>query len=332
MSDNSTLATLVTQATTEDPTKVTFIDAVIVFLCISLSVLISAVNALTIVVIRATPSLRTLTNAYVVSLAAADLIVGISLTPTGLFFLPPTRYSLFFRFVNLCLLINAINIGMAGTSFVHLAMVSIDRYLYISKPFIYEKYMTVNVALGFIILCWITGAVYVFLPQIFHNPYGAVPVCSPTILFPEWYMFYGAWVAFFLCAAVIFTMCYLIIRTAVKQRNAIRATDTTGNSNTTVGISRSTMKTLKYFFTVFGVFFVCITPTVLCMGLDYYIRVPAFVFNAFAMLALTNSGMNFIILTVQNKGFRRSMFKMLSCYVCFDSWKENLNSLSPTHV
>ncbi|XP_059153311.1 trace amine-associated receptor 13c-like [Physella acuta] len=323
--------TQITSGEVTNQTQVTWVDCVIASFCLLISLFICTVNTLTIVTISSTPSLRTIANTYVVSLSVADLLVGLELIPTALYFMPPTRYSIFFRFIRICMMLNGLNLGIAGTSAFHITFISIDRYLYIAKPYFYQKHINIHVSITLITTGWVIGLGYSSLPQFFHNPYGATPTCSPTVNFPVWYLFYGALSAYITLVIIIFTMCYLIIRTAIKQRNAICATTFSHSNEGNAVISRTTMKSLKYFFTVFGVFFVCVTPTVLCMALDYYVRVPSVVYNCLVMLALSNSAMNFVILTLQNRQFRCSLLKTVRCLLCFDSWSDRVISITPTH-
>lgn len=75
----------------------------------------------------------------------------------------------------------------------------------------------------------------------------------------------------------------------------------------------SRIKNVRFFMTVFGVYFFCVTPTVVCIGTDYYCTIPRFVYNMFNLLALLNSGMNFIIFFVLNAQFRMCVLRLFRC-------------------
>ncbi|XP_059153309.1 adenosine receptor A3-like [Physella acuta] len=303
-------------STTE--TYVTELDVVIFSLAMMLSFFICTVNILTILVIWRTPQLRTFANVYVTSLALADFLIGLELAFTSFFFLPSTRVDIFYKHIRACLMMNGFNIGMTGVSIIHMAIVAVDRYIYITKPYFYERAITKRVVVFFILLAWIVGLTYSILPQFYHNNYGEIPVCHVTEIFPIWHLFYGSWSLYFITSTVILIMYLLILRAAVKQRKAIHAFGPTGipsNSQINNGFSRHAMKTLKFFFTVFGAFFVCLTPCVVVLGVDFYVTVPAMLYRVLSVLAFTNSGMNFIIFTAQNRCFRHALLKMLRCPV-----------------
>ncbi|GFR73399.1 D(2) dopamine receptor [Elysia marginata] len=99
---------------------------------------------------------------------------------------------------------------------------------------------------------------------------------------------------------------------------------------TSTNINKGTMKSIKFFLTVFGVFLVCGTPTVVVMGLDYHYSVPSTVYRFLTIIAVSNSGMNFIIYAAMNRQFRHA-FLMNSALArcrnspaccCLHSWKD----------
>ncbi|CAL1537884.1 unnamed protein product, partial [Lymnaea stagnalis] len=286
-----------------DLTAITWVDIAVFVLCVSLSFFICCVNILTILVVCQTSELRTYTNTYIVSLSVTDFIVGLELLPTSFFFLPPTKNSVFFRNIHLCLLLNGLNLGLPGTSIIHMFFISVDRFIYITKPYVYQRLIKPKLIGACITFIWIFGISFSLLPQIVHNTQS--DVCSPTIQFPIWYLFYSAWVVYFTSAFGILTMYTLILYAAFKQRKAIQLA--TGSLKGAQHISRSTARSLKFFMTSFGVFFVCMTPIVICMAMDYFVSTPPVLYNCLVILGLSNSGMNFVIFAVQNKDFRRAL-------------------------
>lgn len=300
-----------------ESTEITTVDACLFVLALLLSFFICTVNIVTILLLWRTETLRTLANLYLASLAAADLVVGLGLVPMALFLLPPTRVSLFNRYSNLCVLMSGLNLGMAGNSVIHMAFVSVDRYLFISRPYTYQRVMNVRVVVINVTSAWVIGVSYTFLPQFIHQSFTDGVKCDVTELLPMWYLAYGAWGFYFTSVAVILIMYSLILRTAFKQRKSIQSVAPFGaqaNGNSRGTISKSTLKSLKFFVTVFGIFFLCMTPIVISLGVDYYVNVPVTLYRILVMLALTNSGMNFVIFTVQNGQFRRAVFKFFRCY------------------
>ncbi|CAL1537882.1 unnamed protein product, partial [Lymnaea stagnalis] len=298
---------------------ITWPDVVIFVLCLLMSFLICVVNILTMLVISRTPSLRSYAMAYVGSLAVVDFLVGLQLIPLALFVLPPTRVNLFDRYISLCLLMNGLNMGVSSVSIIHMAVIAVDRYLYIAKPYFYEKIMNTRVVISCVCFAWLLGLMFMAMPQFVHTSNGNITICDLTRLIPVWHVMYGVWVLYFTLSAIILLMYCLILRTAFKKRAAINSVGPVDKSPRETHfhmLSRASVKGLKFFLTLFGVFFACMTPVVVVMGLDYYVSVPSVLYRFLVLLAFSNSGMNFVIFALQNMAFRHSLCKMLPCCCC----------------
>ncbi|CAG5132122.1 unnamed protein product [Candidula unifasciata] len=295
------------------------IDILLCFVACLLTVFVCTGNILTIFAIIYTPSLRTLANIYVVSLAAADFVVGLTFILLALFLVPTTRVTIFFRFINVCVLMYGSTIGMTAVSAIHMMMISVDRYLYISRPYFYQRAISSKVVIGCVCSAWTFGIFYSILPHFIHKPYPSTPICDVTQLMPIQYLFYATASLYWTLVVVIVVMYSLILHTALKHRKAIHSAGSNGSQNGGEKLRfwerrvfrKSTVKSIKFFLTVFGVFFICLTPILICMGVDYFINIPPDIYRMCNLLALTNSGMNFIIYGVLNREFRYAFFKML---------------------
>ncbi|KAH9523320.1 hypothetical protein Btru_066379 [Bulinus truncatus] len=292
-----------------------YLDVIMFVVTLSLFLVICSSNTLTIIGVCRTPRLRTLANMYVVSLAAVDFLLGLALVPMSLFMLPSTRVTLYYHYIHLCVFINGFNVGMMGNSLIHMTVISIDRYLYIVKPYFYQRVITVHSVVGLIASSWAMALVISSIPYFVFHSNGTACYCDATQLLPRWYMFYSTWSLYFPWAFIILVMYLLVVRTAVNQNRRIKAGHMMPvHSNRTREIlSKSSLKSIKFFVTVFGAFFVCVTPIVLCMGIDYIDSVPPWLYRCLIVLALMNSAMNFFILTKQNRQFRSELFKLVSC-------------------
>uniref|UniRef100_A0A2C9KZ95 G-protein coupled receptors family 1 profile domain-containing protein n=1 Tax=Biomphalaria glabrata TaxID=6526 RepID=A0A2C9KZ95_BIOGL len=301
----------------QETTQVTSVDVLIATLCIALASFICSLNVLTILVVWRTPALRTFTVAYVVSLAVADFMVGLELLPMSLYFLPPTRVGLFNRNVHMCLLMNGLSTGMTTVSLMHMLVISVDRYIYIVRPYYYEQVMSSRLVSALIASSWAIGVLLLFMPHVIHKDGSKAETCEITKLLPTWHLFTAIWTMYFSVSLVIFVMYSLIFLTALKQRNAVRVTAAAVETHTgphsqvssaTVGNHRG----FYFFLTLFGVFFLCLTPVVVAMGLDCFVPIPVTLYRFLVMLAMANSGMNFIIFAFQNKEFRGALIKLLN--------------------
>ncbi|KAK0052869.1 5-hydroxytryptamine receptor 4 [Biomphalaria pfeifferi] len=402
-----------------------------------MSALITFVNLLTILVIRRTPYLRTLSNMYITSLALSDLVVGLSLIPLLLFFIPYTRVQLFDQNIQFCVLVFGINLGVAVVSNINMTLIAADRYIYITRPYVYKR--AVNKPCVFILMAcaWVFGVLYALLPQLIHN--NDVYSCDATLVMPVWYLFYTNLTMYSLLVITDLVLYSHILYVAHRQSRIITVVNTSKNititsppehltskpgqytgktfstsdqitlcktdarlsnpnsdqitlcktdatlSNQThsskfkkddiysihhianemcvehiketfltnprtiskkshvnsqtssssqsknieilqvrrheqtlkgadklsTKLGNNHMKSVKFFMTVFGAYFVCLTPTIVCMGLDYYTPVPRFLYNIFNLLALLNSGINFIIYLTLNARFKLAVLRFL---------------------
>ncbi|XP_045132496.1 uncharacterized protein LOC123516859 isoform X2 [Portunus trituberculatus] len=116
-------------------------------------------NALTITVFVVERKLRRRTNYYIVSLALADLLVGVFgipfaiLTSVGL---PRPLWA--------CLFMLSTLLVLCTVSIFCLLAVSVDRYWAILHPLRYSRVMTARIARRIILMCWVAGTLVGLLP------------------------------------------------------------------------------------------------------------------------------------------------------------------------
>ncbi|KAH9525078.1 hypothetical protein Btru_000279 [Bulinus truncatus] len=391
-----------------------------------MSAFIIFVNVLTIVVIRRTPSLRTLSNTYVISLALSDMVVGVCLLPLSLFYVPVTRTLLFDHNIRFCVLVFGINLGVAVVSNINMTLIAADRYIYIVYPYTYQRVVNQKCVLVLLACAWGFGVIYALVPQINQRQDPGVQSCDATLVLPAWYLSYTNLTIYSVLVIVDLILYTNILCVACRQQRVIdsmlpttatnagqhvahvilghtapepynghqtttkslsetqlaahssapisiidnanlltaivlnihnhkddveqeqssviairnteilnqhmftvnkKSTSKKGKQQkvfvTTVNKGRLTprqqptkqvagrMKSVKFFMTVFGAYFTCMTPAVVCMSLDYYVRVPTFAYNMFNLLALLNSGVNFIIYLILNPKFKVSVQRYL---------------------
>ena len=104
-------------------------------------------------------------NTFVISLAIADLAVGIFVMPVAIYRLPgPNRHDeLTFLDADVyCPLIWSFDVMFTTTSILHLMCMTIDRYLAVSLPLRYKKFMNVRCLIVLLVLCWTIPAVFSF--------------------------------------------------------------------------------------------------------------------------------------------------------------------------
>ncbi|XP_012936315.1 5-hydroxytryptamine receptor 4-like [Aplysia californica] len=323
----STVPEATTQSSvSSESLEVTLVDIGLCVFSALLSIFVIGSNVITILAIWKTAALRSITNAYVASLAVTDMIVGFDLILMALFMLPNLRAELFYKSIHACVLMQGISIAMTVLSVIHMTFIAVERYMYICKPYLYPRVVTKRFVSCTLAFAWTFGIFYAILPQFTHVPYGEIPLCDITKTLRIEYLFYCISAMYFPVVCIIVAMYVLILRVALRQTKAISSTvpSVTGaisqQGNTGTGDQhknskdnasrRATLKSVKFFLTVFGVFFVCVTPTVVVAGLDFYTMVPPSLYRLFNVITFMNSGMNFIIYAVQNQQFRAAFLRL----------------------
>ena len=121
-------------------------------------------NSLVILVFVRFHILKTVTNYYVISLAIADLLVGIIGIPCAIATsvgLPPNFQG--------CLFMNSLLLLLCTSSIFSLVAVTVDRYWAIIHPLSYPAMMTSRRALVVIALSWVLASIVGLLPSMGWN-------------------------------------------------------------------------------------------------------------------------------------------------------------------
>jgi len=162
-------------------------------------------------------SLRALAkNAYVVSLAVADLLVGLVGIPSAL----STSVGLPQHFES-CLVMNSVLLLLCTASIMSLLAVTVDRLWAIRHPFKYSKVMTPGRACCAIALCWTVATSIGLLPVLGWNK-GRPPV--PRCFFVEVidgrylvFICFGTIVAPSVVMAIMYTTIYRSVASQVAS-------------------------------------------------------------------------------------------------------------------
>ncbi|XP_076294475.1 octopamine receptor beta-1R isoform X2 [Lasioglossum baleicum] len=233
---SSTAANNVTSVPVENPTVENLPENVNVFVVVIKGIIMGSIittavlgNALVIASVRRHRRLRVVTNCYVVSLAAADLLVAMcAMTFNASAELSGGKW-LFGRFM--CDVWNSLDVYFSTASILHLCCISVDRYYAIVSPLEYTVIMrqgTVGCMLG---SAWVLPALISFIP-IFMGWYTTQEqldymvknpeVCSFVVNRP--YAVISSCVSFWIPGLVMIVMYYKIYKEAVRQRKALSRT------------------------------------------------------------------------------------------------------------
>ncbi|XP_024909454.1 trace amine-associated receptor 4-like [Cynoglossus semilaevis] len=272
--------------------NVTVVTAVIIpyvfcIFCGVLSVLIMGGNLLVIISIVYFKQLHTPTNYLMLSLAVADLLVGIFTLPfTIILFV--TSYSSVQGI--LCTVRSGLDSILCVTSIWTLCFISVDRYYAVCQPLRYRNEITGRV-IGIMILASWTVATAIGGTLTFQSP--DIGQSSTTCVLFQNKMLKSLLLGTlfgFCIPAIIMTAIYIKIL-LVAQRQACKILNMSKSGTT---VSRSERKATKTLAIVMGVFMICWVPffiSVSCHALSNY-STPSSVVQFFKMLGWTNSMFN----------------------------------------
>ncbi|XP_061589339.1 alpha-2B adrenergic receptor [Cololabis saira] len=190
-----------TQATTAFAMAITFMMIVTIF-----------GNILVIMAVLTSRSLKGAQNLFLVSLAAADILVATLIIPFSL----ANELQGYWAFGSIwCEVYLALDVLFCSSSIVHLCAISLDRYLSISRPMSYRTKCTPAWIKAAIIAVWLISAVISFPPLLsLDKSLLGEEVCELNN--ERWYILYSTIGSFFV-PCIIMILVYMRIYQIAKQ-------------------------------------------------------------------------------------------------------------------
>ncbi|XP_054900559.1 trace amine-associated receptor 1-like [Poeciliopsis prolifica] len=266
-----------------------------------LSVVTVCGNLLVVISVIYFKQLHTPTNTLILSLAVADMLVGILVFPLSMAFsLSSCTYNEDF----LCKVRDTFHILFCTCSITHLCCISADRYYAVCQPLTYRSKISRHVVAIMIAASWgvavLTG-IGVVIPRLSLGK--CVDACVHDVITAS---IIGPVLSFYL--PVVVMLCNYLKIFLVAQRQA-RSIQSMKSGATASKMERKATKTLAI---VLGVFLLCWTPffffiTLLPLGNHL---VPVAVIETVTWLGLSNSALNPIIYAFFYSWFR-SAFKII---------------------
>ncbi|NXF92521.1 ADA2B protein, partial [Eubucco bourcierii] len=192
---------------------------------ISLLVLFTvAGNSLVIMAVLSSRSLRAPQNLFLVSLAAADILVATLIIP---FSLANELLGYWYFQRAWCQLYLALDVLFCTSSIVHLCAISLDRYWSVSRALAYGAKRTPRRVKCSILLVWTIAAIISLPPLLYEGEQKAAPGQRPQCRLNEeaWYVLSSS-VASFFAPCLIMVLVYLRIYLIAKRRHRARAAAT----------------------------------------------------------------------------------------------------------
>lgn len=184
----------------------------------TISLVTVGLNLLVLCAVRSERKLHTVGNLYIVSLSAADLIVGAAVMPMNILYLLMTRWSLGRP---LCLFWLSMDYVASTASIFSVFILCIDRYRSVQQPLRYLRYRTKTRASVTILGAWFLSCLWIipivgwrrFLP---HSPRPRDDKCETDFYDVTWFKIMTAIINFYL-PTVLMLWFYARIYRAVRQ-------------------------------------------------------------------------------------------------------------------
>ncbi|KAM9339669.1 trace amine-associated receptor 1-like [Symphorus nematophorus] len=285
----------------------TAVTTTMYLLCIfvgSLSVLIMCGNLLVITSIIYFKQLHTPTNFLILSLAVADLLVGVVVLPFSTMLAVSSCW--YFQHF-LCKVRGSFDISLVASSIWNLCCISVDRYYAVCQPLRYRTKMNARVTVIMILVSWIASALLANSVTFLSVYQGQSN--NRCVLFEDKSLLIMAIVLGFYLPAFIMSIIYVkILMVAQRQARSIQNT-TCQRTKSESKMERKATKTLAI---VMGVFLICWTPFFLCMTFNPFsgYKIPTPLIASFKWLGWSNSMLNPFVYAFFYSWFR-SAFRMI---------------------
>ncbi|XP_034755718.1 trace amine-associated receptor 1-like [Etheostoma cragini] len=276
------------------------------FFLMSLSVITICGNLLVIISIFYFQQLHTPTNYLILSLAVADLLVGIIVFPFSMAF---SLSSCLYHDGIFCKVRSSFDITLSTSSILHLCCISIDRYHAVCQPLTYRSKINHCVVVNMIVVSWGGSsliAISITIAGLNNDKCGER--CFIDVLIAN---NIGFILSFYLPVIILLCIYLKIFLVAQKQARSIQNT-ACQSKRPGAAVSKMERKATKTLAIVLGVFLLCWTPLFLCITVSPFTNdsVPVPVIETLNWLALSNSMLNPFIYAFFYSWFR-SAFRMI---------------------
>ncbi|XP_028712917.1 adenosine receptor A2b [Peromyscus leucopus] len=303
-------------------------DALYVALELVIAALAVAGNVLVCAAVGASSALQTPTNYFLVSLAAADVAVGLFAIPFAI-----TISLGFCTDFYSCLFLASFVLVLTQSSIFSLLAVAVDRYLAILVPLRYKSLVTGTRARGIIAVLWVLAFGIGLTPFLGWNSKDSVTsnctelgdgimnesCCPVRCLFENvvsmsymvYFNFFGCVLPPLLIMLVIYIKIFMV---ACEQLQRMEPMD---HSRPTLQREIHAAKSLAL---IVGIFALCWLPVhaINCVTLFHPALAsakPKWMMNVAILLSHANSVVNPIVYAYRNRDFRHTFHRIISSYV-----------------
>lgn len=284
-------------------------------------------NMLVIWVVKLNRTLRTTTFYFIVSLALADIAVGVLVIPVAIAVSLEVQMHFY-----ACLFLSCVLLIFTHASIMSLLAIAVDRYLRVKLTVRYRTVTTQRRIWLFLGLCWLVSFLVGLTPMFGWNRKVTLELsqnsstlsCHFRTVVGLDYMVFFSFITWILIPLVVMCIIYLdifyIIRNKLSQ-------NLTGFRETRAFYGRE-FKTAKSLFLVLFLFALCWLPLSIINFVSYFnVEIPEIAMCLGILLSHANSMMNPIVYACKIKKFKETYFVILrACRLCqtSDSLDSNL--------
>uniref|UniRef100_A0A3Q3JWB6 Muscarinic acetylcholine receptor n=1 Tax=Monopterus albus TaxID=43700 RepID=A0A3Q3JWB6_MONAL len=278
----------------------------------SLSIVTVCGNLLVIISIIYFKQLHIPTNYLILSLAVADVLVGILVFPCNMAF---TVTQCWYYEDLFCKVRGSFDVTLSTASILNLSCISVDRYFAVCQPLTYKSKITHRVVVAMILASWgVAALIGIGLIAAGFNQGKCEESCLMDALISTTL---GCIFSFYIPVIIMLCIYLKIFLVAQRQANKIQNT-TCQNVKSRGAVSKMERKSTKTLATVMGVFLLCWTPYFLCMivqPLTYKVT-PIAVVETLNWFTLSNSTLNPFIYAFFYSWFRSAFRMIISGKIC----------------
>ncbi|XP_076872283.1 trace amine-associated receptor 13c-like [Brachyhypopomus gauderio] len=288
---------------------------VLLYVCATAVVLITVCgNLLIIISVCHFKQLHTPTNMLILSLALSDIMVGVFVIPGALIWMIESCW-IFNKFFCVCFIVIAY--FLTSISIFNVALIAIDRYFALSKPFLYIRTVSLSTVCFIVLIHWFVLLFYNIALQYFNEHFARLIMCPGDcfLILDDVWSLVDLLLTFIFPLAVIIILYVLVFFIAKKHATAIRDvnshTKSQTSKNTTYSM-KSERKAAKVLGILVSVFLACLLPYFVYSVLGNVIQIDVEHFQKVLMLVYLNSAINPVIYAVFYPWFRRCLKLILT--------------------
>ncbi|XP_072559191.1 trace amine-associated receptor 4-like [Paramormyrops kingsleyae] len=272
-------------------------------------------NLLVIVTISHSKQLHTPTNYLILSLAVSDFLLGAVVMPPSLIRSLETCWYLGDWF---CKIHTSVETSLTAASIFMLYLISVERYVAVSRPLLYHTLITTHVAKCMILICWVLSTLIGFgmelnsltIQDVYLTQLNCEGRCA--VLLDKLSSILSSLFVFFIPGLFMLGLYLKILVIAHKQARSLQVTILTveNREKSRIILSKMEQKSTRTLGIVTGVYLSCWSP-----GFIYTIIDPVtglstqYLYDILVWIFYLNSVMNPIIYSFFFKWFRESLRK-----------------------